>query len=118
MYNKTYHSMTQFLTATLLPEKSEMSEVSRYVSITSNWDFTLKVADFNCLVRGLLHDGLPVLMSIPEEKDTKGHPVTRREAIEGEESYSFTQTQRRRGQFTSRPGRFTPIERDAPDCLH
>jgi len=48
--------MTQFLTAILLPEKSAKSEVSRYVSIVSKWDFTLKVDNFSWLVRGVLHD--------------------------------------------------------------
>ena len=67
--------MTQFLTATLLPgKKSEMSEVSRCVSMISNQDLTPKVADFSWLVRGVLHDGLPVLISIPEEKPHKRSP--------------------------------------------
>jgi hypothetical protein len=66
--------MTELLTATLLPEKSELSEVSRYVSIVSKWDFTPKVVDFSWLVHGVLHDGLPVLMSVPEEKPYKRSP--------------------------------------------
>jgi len=66
--------MMHFLTATLLPEKSEMSEVGRYVSIINNWDFTLKVADFTWLVRGVPHDGLPVLMGMPEVKSNKRSP--------------------------------------------
>jgi hypothetical protein len=108
MYNKTYHSMTQFQTATLRPEKSDMSEVSRYVSITSNWDFALKVADFVACC---------MTMSIHEEKSHKRSPCNRpwSQWRWGDvQLYSHaTSTLETSGQFTSRPGRFTPRERDA-----